>query len=250
MKHYFNIGFLIILLLILAALKVEFWVFLIPILIFLVVLFIGVYNIRFNYFLKSYHQNSTLKEKKIALTFDDGPTEFTPHFLTLLKTFDQKATFFCIGKQIEKHPEIFRQIIEEGHEIGNHTFSHSNKTGFLSTQKMTNEILRNGETIFHQGKIRTDLYRPPFGITNPNIAKAIKKTGKKSIGWNIRSFDTAINSEEKILNRILPKVKPGSVILLHDTSEKSANVLEKLLVFLQQNAYESISVSELHNFKK
>ncbi len=222
--------------------------FVLLILIFIGVIAWGSFDIRLNYFLKSFNKNFEIKEKKIALTFDDGPTELTPKFLELLKQNNTKATFFCIGKQIEKHPEIFKQIIENGHEIGNHTFSHDNKTGFLSTKKMMEEIVKCDKTIENFG-ISTSLYRPPFGVSNPNIAKAISNLNKKSIGWNIRSLDTILKDPEKIFKRIQKKIKPGSIILLHDTSEKSAEVLEKLLLFLEQNQYETVTVSELIKFK-
>ncbi len=248
MKFRISVFFFIFVLLLLYFLKAAWFLYLIAFLVFSFITFLGVVNMDFHWFLKSYIHNPTVKERKIAITFDDGPTQSTPKFLELLKNFDQKATFFCIGKQIEKHPQIFKQIIADGHEIGNHSFSHGNNTGFLSTQKMMEEIKQNDLIIFEKGNIKTNLYRPPFGIINPNIAKAIQKSGKKSIGWNIRSFDTAIKDEEKILNRILPNINSGSVILLHDTSEKSFRVLEQILLFLQRENYRSVTVSEIFDF--
>ncbi|MBA5247255.1 polysaccharide deacetylase family protein [Marnyiella aurantia] len=218
--------------------------------VFGLVTFLGVTNMDFNRFLKSHTNNPNVEERIIALTFDDGPSEYTPKLLDLLARHQQKATFFCIGTQIIKYPEIFQSIAAEGHEVGNHTFSHSNATGFLTTFKMKREIIRNDRLMLKKAGIQTDLYRPPFGITNPNIARAISKTGKKCIGWDIRSFDTSISDEKKILNRILPKIKPGSVILLHDTSDKSCSVLEEILLFLERENYRSVTVSELFNFKK
>lgn len=247
MKHRFVIGFTIILFLFFLFLKAEWWFFLLLIFCFLFVTFLGVANLDFNYFLKSFSWNSNSKEKKIALTFDDGPTESTPKFLDILKEKNLKATFFCIGKNIEKHPEIFQRIIAEGHEIGNHSYSHSKKIGFFSTKKMIFEIEENDRVIQEFGNISTTFYRPPFGITNPNIAKAINLTDKKSIGWNIRSFDTAIKNEQKIAKRVLSKIKPGSVILMHDTSKKSLKALEQILLFLERENYETVTVS--HIFK-
>ena len=250
MKHRIAIIIFIFFCLVLFYLKTELWFYLIGLLIFSLVVFLGVVNMDFHWFLKNYIKNPTINEKKIALTFDDGPTELTPKFLELLQKHQQKATFFCIGKQIEKYPEIFKKIIEQGNEIGNHSYSHSNKIGFFSAKKMNEEILRTDEIILKIGSLKTKLYRPPFGITNPNIAKAITKNNKKSIGWNIRSFDTAIHDEEKILKRILPNIKPGGIILLHDTSEKTFRVLEQILLFLEQEKYQSCTISELFNFKK
>lgn len=196
----------------------------------------GSFDIQLKYFINSITQKKT-KIKEVALTFDDGPTEFTPKFLDILKENNIKATFFCIGKQIEKFPETFQRIIAEGHIIGNHTYSHSNNTGFLSSPKMIEEIEKCDEVIFRIGNIKTNLYRPPFGVTNPNIAKAISKTQKKSIGWNVRSLDTVIDNEKKIYHRITKNLKPGSIILLHDTSEKTYLVLVELLLFLKRENY-------------
>lgn len=249
MKHRITIALTAIAILLLWVLKVNFWWFSVLFLLFLGSTALGVANIQLNYFVKSSNQNKNINGKKIALTFDDGPTEFTPLFMDILKNHDVKATFFCIGKQIEKHPEIFKQIIAEGHEIGSHTYRHSHANGFFSTKKIIKEIEKNDQVIRKFG-VKTMLFRPPFGITNPNIAKAIFKTGKKSIGWNVRSFDTAISDENKILRRITKKLSPGSVILMHDTSEKSANVLQELLLILQREDYKMMTVSELFNFNK
>jgi peptidoglycan/xylan/chitin deacetylase (PgdA/CDA1 family) len=209
----------------------------------------GSFDITLGYFINNITHKRT-KIKEVALTFDDGPTEFTPRFLDILKENQVKATFFCIGKQIEKHPEIFQRIINEGHIIGNHTLSHSNNTGFLSTSKMVEEIEKCDEIISKTGKIKTDLYRPPFGVTNPNIAKAIKKTHKKSIGWNVRSLDTIIEDEKKIYRKVTKGLKKGSIVLLHDTSEKTYNVLVDLLLFLKDKKYSTFTIDTITNSKK
>jgi peptidoglycan/xylan/chitin deacetylase (PgdA/CDA1 family) len=201
----------------------------------------GSFDITLGYFVNSITHKRT-KIKEVALTFDDGPTEFTPNFLDLLKENNVKATFFCIGKQIEKYPETFQRIITEGHTIGNHTFSHSNNTGFLSTSKMIEEIEKCDEVILKIGDLKTDLYRPPFGVTNPSISKAIKKTHKTSIGWNVRSLDTVIEDEKKIYQRVTRGIKKGSIILLHDTSEKTYNVLVDLLLFLEREKYSTFII--------
>lgn len=204
----------------------------------------GVFDIRQNYFVESFSSKKQMTEREIALTFDDGPTEFTPQFLEILKKHNAAATFFCIGKQIEKHPEIFREIIQNGHEVGNHTFSHSNQNGFYGSEKVTDEILKTDEIMLKTAEIKTELFRPPFGITNPHIAKAIEKSAKKSIGWNIRSLDTIFEDSKKIEQRIIKKMKPGSIILMHDTSEKSLEVLKNLLVFLDAENYKTKTISQ------
>src|SRR5690606_17833233 len=110
--------------------------------------------------------------------FDDGPhPDFTPQILKLLRQHNAKATFFCIGKKVAQHPEIVKGIIAEGHIIGNHTYSHTKAFGFLSTKKVTDELQTTEETIERLTGLKTKLYRPAFGVTNPNISTAVKLLG-------------------------------------------------------------------------
>jgi len=249
MKHYPFIIFYLFLNAVIYAFRGTIWVYVFCFILFSAVVIWGSFDIQLGYFVNSFTHKRT-KIKEVALTFDDGPTEFTPKFLDILKENNIKATFFCIGKQIEKYPETFQRIIAEGHRIGNHTFSHSNNTGFLSTSKMVEEIKNCDKVIFKAGNIRTDLYRPPFGVTNPNIAKAIKKANKKSIGWNVRSLDTVITDEKKILKKVTKNLKKGSIILLHDTSEKTYNVLVELLLFLELEKYSTFTIDSIIKSEK
>lgn len=249
MKHYSFILFYLFCNVFIYAFHGSFWVYVFCFLLFSAVVVWGSFDIQLGYFVNSITHKRT-RTKEIAITFDDGPTEFTPKFLDLLQEHQIKATFFCIGKQIEKYPETFQRIIAEGHSIGNHTYSHSNSTGFLSTAKMIEEIKKCDETIAAIGSTSTLLYRPPFGVTNPSIAKAIKKTEKKSIGWNIRSLDTVIDDEKKIYKRITGKIKSGGIILLHDTSEKTYHVLVDLLLFLKNKKYSTFTIDSTIKSKK
>jgi peptidoglycan-N-acetylglucosamine deacetylase len=241
MKHYYFILFYLFCNVFIYAFHGTFWVYLFCFLMFSAIVIWGSFDIGLGYFVKSITHKRT-KIKEVALTFDDGPTEFTPEFLDLLKENHIKATFFCIGKQIEKYPETFQRIISEGHTIGNHTFTHSDNTGFLSTSKMVEEIEKCDAAMLKTGNLKTGLYRPPFGVTNPNIAKAIKLTDKKSIGWNVRSLDTMTEDESKIYRKVTKGLKPGSIILLHDTSEKTYHVLVNLLVFLKREKYSTFTI--------
>ena len=202
----------------------------------------GSADIRLGYFTKTHCSNKNEKDLKVALTFDDGPTEFTPLALDLLKKNNIQGTFFCIGKQIEKHPDIFNRILAEGHLIGNHSYTHSNKFGFLKANQVIEEIKKTDQLIFEATGGKSLFFRPPFGITNPNIHRAIQKTEHNIIGWSIRSLDTATENEQKILKRIERKLHPGGIILLHDTTQKSINVLEKLLKSLSEKKYTVIPV--------
>ena len=207
---------------------------------------IGSFHIRWNYFLPAKHFNYQIKKQRIALTFDDGPnTEFTPKFLDLLKKHQAKATFFCIGKHIEQHPELAKRIINEGHLIGNHSYAHTNNYGFLNTKQVIEDISKTQQLIKTNLNISNKLFRPPFGVTNPNIAKAVKSLDLQTIGWSIRTLDTKVKSSQEVIDKITPKIKKGDIILLHDSSELSFLILEQLLQFLEEHKYKSVTIDEL-----
>ena len=245
LRHKYSVFIFFIFLAFLFFTKASLFFYVVLFLTFLAITSWGAFDMRLNYFSKNICQSNNKKDKEIALTFDDGPHEKTIEILDLLSKYNAKATFFCIGKQIEKYPKTVERIIAEGHNIGNHSYSHSNWNGFFSTKKIVSEIEQTNDLITQLVNVKTRFYRPPFGVTNPNIAKAISKTNQIAIGWNIRSLDTVIKSENLIFERIKKRVKPGSIILLHDTSSKTVSVLEQLLLFLQDEGYKTKTITEL-----
>ena len=183
-------------------------------------------------------------KKKVYLTFDDGPTpEVTDWVLDQLKQHNALATFFCIGKNIEKQSTIFNRIIEQGHCIGNHTYNHLN--GWKSTtDSYHNNFVRCAESIsnlkpdFKESK----LFRPPYGKIKRSQAKRIRAEGYKIIMWDVLSadFDQKITKEECLLN-VISNVRPGSIIVFHDSAKAFHNLkyaLPKTLEFLQKNEYQ------------
>lgn len=225
------------------------WCILIVLLIWFLITAYGVVNIRSGYFLKSLSSNPLIKEKKIAITFDDGPSHNTLEILAVLQKFKVKGTFFCIGKQVEQYPDVTKKTIALGHVIGNHTYSHSQFIDVYSTEKFISEIERADAIIKKVSEKKTLLFRPPYGVTNPNIASAVEKTGHAVIGWNKRSFDTTIPSEKVVLKRITKNLKGGDVILLHDTKKITVTVLEQLLLFLERNKYTTVTIDELFSIQ-
>lgn len=207
----------------------------------------GSFTLRMNYHLEGYHEN--LASGDIALTFDDGPTEYTAQVLDLLQKYQAKATFFIIGRQARKYPALVKRILAEGHTVGNHTWSHSKNTGFMNARKMEEEIRAADRVLETMTPGKVKFYRPPFGVTNPSIKKAVQRTGHTVMGWSIRSLDTVIADERKILNRILRRLKPGKVILLHDTSQKSVNVLREVLEELEKRSLRSVTLERLFDLR-
>ncbi|WP_243739191.1 polysaccharide deacetylase family protein [Flavobacterium sp. 245] len=228
---------------------INFWWFVLIVLIWMGINAFGSARISSNYHVKAFCNNPSETEKKIALTFDDGPSEFTLEVLELLKKYNAKATFFCIGKNIETHPEIVKQIIADGHLVGNHSYSHSRFFDFYHEDKITDELRKTDALLEKFTSKKINFFRPPYGVTTPSISRALKVTGHKVIGWNIRSLDGGLKNQDLILSRIIKRISPGGIVLLHDTAPHSVLVLEQFLQFLQQNNYKVISVEELLNLK-
>ena len=199
----------------------------------------GVFDIRLGYFVPTLWHLKNKQKRQVVLTFDDGPTELTPLFLDLLKQYEAKAIFFCIGRQIAQYPQIVQRIKDEGHLIGNHTYSHIPQNCFASTAAMTQEIQQTDALLAQLG-IVTPYFRPPYGVTNPHIASAARRTGKRVIGWDIRSLDTVIKDETRLWSRVVSKLTQGNIILMHDTSERTLHVLEQLLKYLKANDYQVV----------
>lgn len=210
------------------------WVALVTFLYFIAVVW-GSIDIRLNFYLKSLNRRS-VSNKEIAITFDDGPHPNTLAVLDILDKYRAKATFFCIGSQIEKHPEIIREICKRGHQIGNHTYSHANSFPLYPVSKMEEEIRKTNALILKETGVCTYLFRPPFGVTNPRIAKAIKHMGMESIGWNRRSYDT-VSTKEEALKRTVVKAMPGDVVLFHDRLPEAAALLDSYLEILQRQHF-------------
>jgi peptidoglycan/xylan/chitin deacetylase (PgdA/CDA1 family) len=223
--------------------------FLILFVIRFLILVLGSSFIQLGFHLKAYCNNPLEKEKNVALTFDDGPHEMTLLVLDVLKKHNAKATFFCIGKNVEKHPEILKKIISEGHIVGNHSYNHSRLFDFYRKDKLIAEILKTDALIEKISEKKTILFRPPFGVTNPSIRRALEVTKHHVIGWNIRSLDGIIKSEKLVFNRIKRLISPGGIVLLHDTSFQSVKALENLFKFIEENQYKVVSLEQLLEIK-
>ncbi|PKP12450.1 MAG: polysaccharide deacetylase family protein [Bacteroidetes bacterium HGW-Bacteroidetes-3] len=184
------------------------------------------------------------KKNVLYLTFDDGPTpEITEWTLNELAKYKAKATFFCIGKNIGEHPEIFQKIIEEKHTVGNHTNNHLN--GWKTKTEIYLENIEESEKYFTQYlKLKTKnlkLFRPPYGKITLSQSRKIRKKGYKIIMWDVLSadFDTTI-SNENCLENVIRNIQNGSIIVFHDSvkaSEKLKFVLPKVLEYYSYHGF-------------
>ncbi len=175
--------------------------------------------------------------KKVYLTFDDGPTpEITQWVLHQLKQYEAKATFFCIGKNIENNPNLLQEIINDGHSIGNHTFNHLN--GWKTNTK---KYIKNCELHTEIYNMQAKLFRPPYGKITPPQAYKLQKLGYKIIMWDVLSadFDQSISPEECLQN-VISNIETGSIIVFHDSIKANNNLtytLPKTLQFLKQKGF-------------
>ena len=183
-------------------------------------------------------------KKIVYLTFDDGPTpEITNWTLALLKAYNAKATFFCIGENVAKYPELFKKLKTEGHTIGNHTYNHLN--GWHTSTKDYIENVELCEITLHKNGLHSSekkFFRPPYGKVKPRQFKLLKQRGYQIIMWDVLSadFDTTISPEQCAQN-VLKNIKPGSILIFHDSLKASKNLkyaLPQTLEYLQKNGYE------------
>ena len=201
-------------------------------------------NINSGIYLKAICKLKT-NEKTVALTFDDGPdSKITPQVLNVLAQYNIKALFFCIGNKIKGNEELIKRIVEEGHILGNHSYNHKPTFPLFSASKMKTDIEQCNMEIIRITREKTNLFRPPFGVTNPTIAKIVRELKYKTIGWNIRSFDTIRKQPHKVAARVNRKLKPGSIILLHDNTENITQILEEIINFAQKTGYKFIRADQ------
>lgn len=222
------------------------WFYLVWVLIFLTVVITGVVKIQLNFFLKSICKGPD-SSKAVALTFDDGPGEYTAEILDILKKYNAKATFFCIGQKIPEKKQLLRRIYQEGHIIGNHSYSHHFWFDFFSVKKMLKELQQTEALIYEECGVKTRFFRPPYGVTNPNIRKTLQKMNYTSICWSLRSGDTTASCHLKVLKRLKKKIDNGDIVLLHDNTKTAASLLPDFLEYLLQNDYNIVSLDTLIN---
>jgi peptidoglycan/xylan/chitin deacetylase (PgdA/CDA1 family) len=202
----------------------------------------GSYRIDSNVYLPVLCSGPTEK-KQIAITFDDGPSaDFTPQILDILQTKKVEAAFFCIGNRIAGHEALLNRMHQNGHIIGNHSFSHHFWFDLFSTKRMRADLAKMDEALHTATGLKPRLFRPPYGVTNPNLARAIRRGKYIPIGWNIRSLDTVNKNPEDLLARVGRALRPGAIVLFHDTSASTLAILGEFIDKARDSGY---SISRL-----
>ena len=221
------------------------WILLAVFLFFFLIVSCGVLFMTFNYFVKS---KNAFTKPHVLLTFDDGPNpQTTPIVLDILKEYKVTALFFVIGTKAVRENELIKRIIEEGHLIGNHTFSHPPMFALLNGAKVEKEIVELNNLFINQG-IQTNLFRPPIGYTNPIIDRVVNKLSLNIIGWNKRSYDTVIRNPKVLAKRLLFLAKPGSILLLHDNLKQTSEALSLFLKESQEKGIIFANKNQINSF--
>ena len=200
---------------------------------YIVILVIGVAILKFNFFVKATCRGETAT-RHVALTFDDGPDPAaTPKLLETLNRHGIKAGFFPIGSKVKDYSEIIKQIDQQGHILGNHTFRHAWWTNFMMGGALEREIgMAQGAIEAAIGKVPV-YFRPPMGLTNPHLKRGLRKHGLSVIGWDVRSYDTGASSE-KVMKRVLKKIRNGSIILFHDVGKEPSHLVSQIETLIRE----------------
>lgn len=184
-------------------------------------------------------------EKKLAISFDAAwGSDKTPMILNLLKKYDVKTTFFLVGFWVEDYPEMAKRIAEEGHEIGNHSSTHP-KMGALSEEKIMEELKKTHDIIKETTGYEASVFRPPFGDYSNTLINTADKFGYKVIQWDVDSLDWKNFSEKAIVDRVLSRVKNGSIVLFHNNGKHTPEAVDEILSKLISDDYKIVPVSEL-----
>ena len=194
----------------------------------------------FYYIFNQFTWRIAVKDRSIFLTFDDGPNEeVTSWILDTLDKYNAKATFFCVGENVEKYPKAYREILERGHNTGNHTYNHFNSRDY-SDESYIKNVEKASELI------KSPLFRPPYGRIRPRLAKKLRHLGFKPVLWTVLSYDfDAELTPGFIFRKIVRQSRPGSIIVFHDNIKAYKNLqilLPRYLAFFSNKGYRFRSI--------
>jgi peptidoglycan-N-acetylglucosamine deacetylase len=205
---------------------------------------------------ESFYLHSPSNDKQIAITFDDGPDgKYTPEILDVLKEHNVKATFFLLGQNMEYYPEMARRIVDEGHAVGNHSYSHPDFRYLTVEDALQKQVIKTQQVFEDIIGFRPAYFRPPYGAVTDEQISALCEEGIVIIDWSIETFDWSDtqNSPEKILNRIKKYHHGGAVILMHSAGGDRSNsitVLPQIIEFLQNEGYELVTIDKMFDSHK
>jgi len=188
------------------------------------------------------HGNESLKE--VALTFDDGPRpEIAREMLNVLGRYRARSTFFVVGSMVEQHPKLVRRMMNEGHEVANHSYSHPRLHG-MNEDDIRAELAKCDRAVLDATGARTNLFRPPGMRYDDTVLRAAQSLGYVTVHWNVAAQDFKPQPSAQIARKVLKAVKPGSVVLLHGHPDTLA-ALPTILEGLHEKGYRFVTVSQM-----
>jgi peptidoglycan/xylan/chitin deacetylase (PgdA/CDA1 family) len=208
---------------------------LISILLVAIVMIIPVASLSKSIYTKAHCRHSALNE--VVLSFDDGPVPQTLDILAVLRKHQVKAVFFVVGKHCERHPDILDAIIAEGHQIGNHSYSHSPTFDLWSAYRLYKDFQKTQNILLNHLPKATKWVRPPYGVTTPSMGWALQFLNLQTIGWSLRTFDTMAQDSQALLKKIDKQVKGGDILLLHDHGAFTVAILDDLITNIQKRGW-------------
>lgn len=229
------------------------WAYVLVFLVHSAIAYWGTTQICSHFHMPAYCKAKNHPTKEIAITFDDSVLipEQTNQVLDILKKYNIPATFFCIGKNLEEEAqqETLKRMDEEGHLIGNHSYSHSTTFDFYSADRIEKELHQTDYIILNIIGKRPNFFRPPYGITTPKIARAVQRTKHNTIGWSVRSLDTVIKDKKKLFTRVTSQLGNGDIILFHDHLEHIPSFLPTFLEYVLNKGYNVVRADQLLQLK-
>jgi peptidoglycan/xylan/chitin deacetylase (PgdA/CDA1 family) len=229
---------------------VEPFLAVIPLVFFLLLCLVAPFFPRFGFYLPVVSRGQP-GVAGISLTFDDGPSpSSTPILLDLLARHKLKATFFVVGEKAARYPELMANILQQGHTIGNHSWSHDYFL-MLRSQKVMQSDIHNTQELLKKSGVQPRVFRPPVGITSPRLREVLNRESLITVTYNCRAFDRGNRSIDNLSQKILKALKPGDIIMLHDLpayhetqSDHWQKELANLLETLAKN-YEIVPLEQL-----
>lgn len=179
----------------------------------------------------------------VALTFDDGPGEHTSRLLDILAAHEVPATFYTVGRQVEKRPDVIRRMKAAGHQIGNHTYDHPQLTT-VSADEVRSQIARTDALLRAQG-VTPSTVRPPYGSYNTTVLQVLGSLGHGAVNWNVDPQDWQLRHTPTVVQRVTSAASPGAILLLHDVHPTSVDAVPEIIRTLKARGYHFVTVDQI-----
>ena len=184
----------------------------------------------------------------IALTFDDGPSAHTPRLLDMFKKYGGKGTFFVVGNLLERNETTVKRIVDEGHEIANHSWSHPDLTR-VSYDKLKSELSKTKNKIFELTGVQPKLFRPPYGSYNKNVKNVAFNCEEAVITWSVDTIDWKTRNANSVYKSVMSSDYDGAIILCHDLHKTTVDAMDKVIPALLDEGYQLVTLSQLFAMK-